>query len=363
MTRRTWLPLVVLIAACLLPAGVASADLGLKAGSVELKSVGPLAFGPGGVLLISDPKAATIYAVATNESADAAKGEVNVPGINGKIASMLGTSASNVRIVDMAANPITGTVYLAVTRSGKPIVMRVTLAGKISEFALSNVRMSSASIPNAPEDKTTGSGRRQRNNRLFSVTDLAYVDGRVIIAGLSNEQFASNLREVPFPFKELHGGTAIEIYHGAHGKYETRSPVRTFVPIDLAGDPQIIAAYTCTPLVRIPLADLQPGKKVRGTTVAELGNRNRPLDIIAYKKGGQGFLLMANSSRGVMKIPTKGLDTQKHIETRVSGKAGQEYETIASLTNVTQLDKLNNDHAVILVEADGNADLKTVALP
>jgi hypothetical protein len=53
-----------------------------------------------------------------------------------------------------------------------------------------------------------------------------------------------------------------------------------------------------------PLASLKPGAKVTGTTIAELGNRNRPLDMIVYQKGGQDYLLMANNSRGVMKIPT-----------------------------------------------------------
>ena len=43
---------------------------------------------------------------------------------------------------------------------------------------------------------------------------------------------------------------------------------------------------------------------VIGTTIAELGNRNRPLDMIVYQKNGKEFLLMSNNSRGVMKIPT-----------------------------------------------------------
>ena len=34
----------------------------------------------------------------------------------------------------------------------------------------------------------------------------------------------------PFPFKTADNGTSVEIYHGAHGQFETRSPVRTFVP-------------------------------------------------------------------------------------------------------------------------------------
>ncbi len=45
----------------------------------------------------------------------------------------------------------------------------------------------------------------------------------MIVAGLSNEEFASTLRSLPFPFKEGESETSVEIYHGAHGKFETRS--------------------------------------------------------------------------------------------------------------------------------------------
>ena len=57
-----------------------------------------------------------------------------------------------------------------------------------------------------------------------------------------------------------------------------------------------------------------------GTTIAELGNRNRPLDMVLYKKDGAEFLLMSNNSRGVMKIPTAGFGTAEKITTRVDGR-------------------------------------------
>ncbi len=50
---------------------------------------------------------------------------------------------------------------------------------------------------------------------------------------------------------------------------------------------------------------------MKGTTVAELGNRNRPLDMIAYKKDGKDFLLLTNSARGVMKVSTDDLEREE----------------------------------------------------
>ena len=86
----------------------------------------------------------------------------------------------------------------------------------------------------------------------------------------------------------------------------------TFIPYTINNKRHVIASYTCTPLVRFPLESLT-GSKVVGTTIAELGNRNRPLDMILYKKDGREFLLMSNNSRGVMKIPTDGFGTAPAI--------------------------------------------------
>ena len=126
----------------------------------------------------------------------------------------------------------------------------------------------------------------------------------------------------------------------------------------------LLAAYTCTPLVRIPVGQLKPETKVKGTTIAELGNRNRPLDMVVYKKGGKDFALMANSSRGVMKIDLSNAGTQEAITTRISGTDGVPYETIKQLKGVLQLDGLSPTHGVILVkDDDGQEHLKTIVLP
>jgi hypothetical protein len=88
--------------------------------------------------------------------------------------------------------------------------------------------------------------------------------------------------------------------------------------------------------------------------------------MIVYKKGGKNFLLTANSSRGVMKISTEKIERQEGITKRIGGggTAGQSFETIEELKGVVQLDRLNDQNAVILVQTDsGSQDLRTVALP
>lgn len=354
-------------AASLAAASLAAAShtASLQAGKADLKSAGALAFGPDAILFVGDPMGAAVYALDTNDRGSGPSGPVEVKGVGEKIAALLGTAPDQIMINDMAVNPISKKVYLSVSRglgpTAMPVILRANHAGKLEEVALDNVKHSRIALPNVPDaEKKDRSGRSQR---LEAITDLAYVDGAVLIAGLSNEEFASNLRSIPFPFKEATPGTAVEIFHGAHGRFETNSPVRTFVPYKIQDQQHLLAAYQCTPLVKFPMSDLQPGKKVTGTTIAELGNRNRPLDMIVYQKGGKDYILMNNSSRGVMKLPTEKIETYEGIKQQTDIK-GVPYETIATLKGVQQLDRLDAGHALVLVSGDNGAlDLKTVALP
>jgi hypothetical protein len=139
--------------------------------------------------------------------------------------------------------------------------------------------------------------------------------------------------------------------------------VRTFTAAKIDDAQCLLAAYTCTPLVKIPVAVLQPGEKVRGETIAELGNHNRPLDMIVYQKDGASFVLMANDARGMMKIPMANIEEAAAITEPVPDKAGAEYETLDGIEGVVQLDRLNYDNALLLVQSDSGLSLKTMALP
>jgi len=214
-------------------------------------------------------------------------------------------------------------------------------------------------LPNPPA-ATAGA----RNNRAQSITKLAVSNGRVWVAGLSNEEFASKLWSVAYPFTKADAGTSVEIYHGNHQMLETRSPVYAFIPYSINNQPYIIGAYLCTPLVKFPVASLTPGAKFRGTTIAELGAGNRPIDMILYQKNGKEFLLMSNTSRGVMKIPTEGFATATPITTPVTSETGGiAYEKVTTMTGIQQLDKLDATHSIVIAQAAGGLNLTAVDLP
>ncbi|WP_425614182.1 hypothetical protein NA78x_004043 [Anatilimnocola sp. NA78] len=335
---------------------------GLKEGAPELKSAGHLAVGPDGVLFIGDTKGAQIVAIDTGDAkGDASKAKYEIANLDAALSAAAG--GSKVTVNDLVVNPASGNLFLSVTKADdKPAIIKIDSTGKASELSLAKVAFQKLALPNPPEDKVVGEGKRARNRRNEAITDMVYSDGKVLVTGVSADASPSIVREVSFPFTEADPGTPVEIYHGAHGKLEDAA-IRAFVPFTIDGQPSILAGFTCTPLVRFSVNDLDAGKKVRGTTVAELGNRNSPLDIVLYDKGGDKFLLIANTARGVMKVSTKDIGRKEGITERVADTAGQTYETIADLQGTVQLDKLSDTQAVVVINKDGALALKTVALP
>jgi hypothetical protein len=224
-----------------------------------LQSIGPLTFGPNDVLFAADTQGASIFALELGAAAKGgAPGAKDIAQIDQKIAALLGTDAAAIAVTDLVVHPTTKNAFIAVMRGqgadAKPALVRVDGNGKL------------------------------------------------IVAGLSNEEFASKLRTIAYPFASVEPGTSVEIYHGNHGQLETRSPVYAFVPCNVAGTPHLIAGYLCTPLVKFPVASL-------------------------------------------------------------SGTAGIGYETIASMTGIEQMDLLDAQRSIVLARASGALNLQAVPLP
>src|SRR4026209_786836 len=138
----------------------------------SLTSIGPLAFGPDGVLFAADRQAATIFALNLGaQGAGARTGTADVAGITSKIAAMLGTVPAEIAITDLAVHPTSGNSFLAVTRgqgtNAAPALLRVDGAGTVSVVSLENVSYTNVTMPN-PAANTTG-----RGGRTQSVTDMA----------------------------------------------------------------------------------------------------------------------------------------------------------------------------------------------
>ncbi len=348
--------LLLFVTVCAL-AVAAPATTGMNTGKADVKSAGPLAFGPSGILFVGDSLGAQIVAIDTGDAKSGSSFSVNVQGIDGKIAAALGTTADQISIKDVVTNPVSKNVYISVSRGrsadAKAVILKLDSAGKMTEVSLDNVKYSAAALPNPPN---------QSNDRNPTITQIRYVDGKVLVAGLSNEEFQSNMKVIAFPFESVDKGASIEMYHGSHARYETNSPIRTFVPYTINNQQFILAAYTCTPLVKIPMSELKAGNKVEGTTIAEMGAGNQPLDMVPYKKNGHDYVLMANSTHGVTKLDMAHLDTYKAI-TAPSDVAGVPFESLSDWQNVKHLQAYDDKSVLVLSGSSGAMDLKTVALP
>ncbi|MEB2774212.1 hypothetical protein SYJ56_02780 [Algoriphagus sp. D3-2-R+10] len=332
----------------------------LEVGTPEIKSITSLAFGPEGILFIGDSKSAKVYAVNTKDANNTSEvSSIDVQGIDEKLAVLLGTTVDNISILDIAVNPISKKLYLAIQSSdGTPILM--TLEDEDFEpVSLQNVEFAEVELNNSPaEDAKDGRGR---SLRISAISDIGYSDGKLMVSGLSNKEFSSTFRSIPFPFTDEQDYASLEIYHAAHGKYETTSPIKTFTTAKVNGKDFLIASYTCTPLVLFPLDELKAGTHVKGRTIAEMGSGNQPLDIVNMEKDGKSYLVMANSNRPVFRIDFKDIESfEGSLTEPVTDNFATDGVDFVSmpLTNVQQLDKMDDGTMVLLQrKSNGSLDL------
>jgi hypothetical protein len=348
----------------------------MAAGKVQLSSAGALAFGPDGILFVGDSVGGAVVAIDTGDRKPAATAtKINVEGIDQKIAALVGVTSDQILINDVKVNPISKNVYLSASRGrgpdAMPLILKVDATGKISALSLENAKHSMVSLVDVPASNPSA----RQNPRMQTITNMNFVNGDVVVAGLSNEEWSSALRSIPFPFKEASKGATLQIWHSSHGRFETEAPIRTFVPYTIGGQPYILAAYTCTPLVKIPVSSLQPGAQVKGVEIADLGAGNQPLDMVPYKKDGHDYILISNTARGVMKLKADGLASYPAIDSpQRTDVAGVPYDTMQDIKDVQHLAQLDDANAVIVTgkttgqpwapgPPSGPINLETIALP
>jgi len=346
-----------------------------QAPRLEVRSMSALAFGPGGVLFVGDGKGGAVFAFELDDKTPRElKDPKPLTDVEGKLAALLGATPGDVMVHDLAVNPVSKNVYLAVSRgraawndrwllpndvADASVLVRVEPEGRFSVVELGSLRYTRAALPNPVDPAKTHAWKEGISLRTEAITDLVFSDGTLFVAGLSNEEFAATLWRVAYPFAGAAAVTTLESYHGAHGKYETEAPIRAFVSYPLQGRPHVLAAYLCTPLVTFPLAELQDKRQLRGRTVAEFGSGNYPLDMVVYKKDGREKLLIANSNLPLMIVDPKDIEAfEGEITSEVPGYTGGLRYEIRSAGAVQQLDNYGDGHVLALQRiGSGRLDL------
>ena len=327
----------------------------LNASAADIKSISRLAAGPENVLFVADWKSARVHAITLPEAAQKPAGTAfNILDLEDLLSRQVG--GAKVTVEDMVVRPGTAEVYIAVSYGAAktPALIVVTSDQRARRVNLKAAKSTSIALRDAPTSDYKF--WRETPERSFTVTDMKWRDGELFIAGLSNQDFASTLRRIKYPFDSQQSVMSVEIYHTGHNLIETRAPIRAMSFATLGGKPNLVAAYVCTPIVLLPLDELKDGAHIRGKTVAELGYGNSPADLIAYTKTDQGktedFLLLVNFERGSSIIPVSELEAasaRPGIETLVPfGQIAGLNVMSAPLVGTMRLDNLDEASFIVV---------------
>ena len=339
---------------------------------LKFRQIGRMSFATDGVLLVADRGNGSVVAIDTGDTGSATPLKKRIDNIDTLIAGALGTKAAGVQIVDMVVNRINGRIYLSVIRKQDGISALLTIdgSGKVAAVNLAKARHVRITLP--------GDGKAKVSN----VTGVKLAGSRVLAAGQSGREFASKIYSIPLPLE--HGNSAAvystETFHVAHGRWETRAPIQSFIPIKEKGKTYIVGSFNCTPIAKFPVDGLESGAKIKGTSVVELGSGNRPVDMFIYKKGGKDWLVtntdrfhhkrrpIGPSQYWGCRVDMKYLGAketnEKAARRTVKKKKGPEgMEVIDVLFGVKHIDQFANDKVVVLRDTKGKLSLEPAVLP
>lgn len=298
--------------------------------AADIKHAGALEFSPDGTLFVGDNVGGAIYAFALpGGTAPEKPTPINVENIDVRIAEVLGVIANAVEINDMAVHPVSQEVYISVTRGvgadAQPAIIKIDASGALENINLDKMVSTKQELSNFPDNsrkfQARGIGgppmakdiaKAKMPMSTLAIMDIEFHNNYLFVAGISNEEFSSTLRRIPFPFNGKQAASSVKIYHIAHDQYETRAPIRSMLIMNIDGKDQLVAAYTCSPIVLIPLDQIVDGAKITGNTIGDMGN-GQPIDMVSYNMHGNEFLFITNNSRSPQVIPVAGLQAAKVV--------------------------------------------------
>ncbi|WP_390911039.1 hypothetical protein [Pseudosulfitobacter sp. SM2401] len=308
---------------------------------LDLKFAGALEFSDTGTLFVGDNYNGAIYAFDLEGAAALEQvTPVNILSIDEKIADVLGVGPSALAINDMAVHPVSAEIYISLTRIGNfestPAIMKISQTGKIELLDLASLDFQKQGLNHYPDQETTfrprGLGQNPPQARdlakgditlsSLAIMDMEYHDGELFVSGVAFDNFLSTLRRMSYPFDGAQSAANVEMYHISHDQFETRAPIRAMSIQDIDGKAQLVAAYTCSPLVLIDLDDIVDGAQIAARTIMDYGN-GQPLDMVSYSFQGNEMLFLTSNSRGPQAIPINGLSNAKAYAPEDFERGGQ----------------------------------------
>jgi len=330
-----------------------------------------MTFADADTLVLADWRGGRLHAITLPPAPAGSAAPFNLKDVAAPIARALHTRPEHLRFEDMAFRPGSGLAYITLSVSrGKgtpsPALVAVDATGRVRPVDLATARSRSARIDDAPAaDQVFW---RDVPAATFTVTDMVRRDGKLYVAGLSNASFASTLRVFDFPFQGRATASSIEMYHPVHNQVETRAPIRRMVIATLDGEPTLVAAFTCSPLVTIPLRDLKDGAHIAAKTIAEFGWGSAPVSMVAFdgQQGPQVLLTHSHKSADLLSVAdiatasaAPGLD--KPIRWPAEPLLGVR-STYVPLSGVMRLDNQNADFLAALRRDEATGAMQLVSM-
>jgi hypothetical protein len=336
------------------------------------ETVNVIKFGDANTLFVGDSKSATLYAytITPNNNVDAQKA-YNIHDLSTRIATFAKVGVMDFIVRDMAINPTSKEAFIAIdikTKKGyESQILIVNQSGNIKKFDLANTKHTEIKLTDAPTNDITFWDKTSIRSLTF--TDIDFYKGKVYVSGMSNAEFSSALRVVDYPFNSKVSTSSVEIFHAVHGQNETKAPIQTLQFVTLNNEDYILAAYTCTPLVLIPVKDLKDKAHIVGKTIAELGYGNTPVDIIKFQSEGfdkkpyEGVIL-ANRNRTAQFVNINDIAksaTENNIA--YAGLAEHAGTPISNLpmTGLLQMDDQDGYHIATMRRNDETGSLELIS--
>ena len=217
-------------------------------GPINIEEVGPppvsltvLEFGGPNTLFAADDVQNKVYALELSEIPDETGNLESVPynlvGFGSKLANFFQVSPFDITYHDLAVHPVTKSAFVSLSMMGddgeRSALVMVSPRGEVVNLEYHSLSYTSVDIAEPADPGVTF--WRDIPAPTLSVTDFEFDDGQLYVAGLSNGEFASTLRSIPYPFEAGVETTSIEMFHTAHNQNETRAPIRAMAMFDLDG--------------------------------------------------------------------------------------------------------------------------------
>jgi len=286
--------------------------------------------------------------------------------VNGKMVQLLRTDFHvwleltrefSIIVNDMIFDSYSKNIYLSVSaKNKKSAVFEITPTGKIAALDFNKVKHMTIDM----------------SAKATTFLDMQCYNETLYISTRTSKSFKSAILMIPTTVKAdaTIPSCNLTIYHGNHRIWESHAPAETFTISEIKKTPYFISTTTCTPLVMTRLDKMKPNAKIKGTTIAELGEGNIPFNIISYTKNQKHYVLTINSEYGVIKTTEKYLlENEKVNESSFNRNANPEIKEMIILKdekwqNVLNAVRIDEERAVVLTMPEaGDYKLSVVPLP